>query len=730
MAEGKSLCELESELLSVSASSWPPTITEEECSLSEQAMNEFKSRNYVTCLALLDSLCTTRAHDHKVLLNKAVAEYYKSNLTKANDFRLELNDISSKVNSDEVYDVTQSLLLYNLAIIHFHSKQYQAAYSVMERVIPVIIDLCKTMCPALPACTTIAGSFFPYEPTYFVCDLHVTALQPEKALAFISQIENDSVSSDAKPISSERDEGLKEDAWNSRTGGQSQDKRDSWKIVIYQYRTRCYLMLKLIKLAKSSLKVLLSSTGMTVGIMFLKSQFELVRGNCQKAARVLNSAPDLLTSQTGGTPLLVMYYNDMAVIHLNMRKPNLALHYLREAVERNTAYENEIRRIFGKESDTSDLGRGILPEWPLQSLSGSQYCPLVYNMGVTLLHCGHFQRAFDCLLETVQLYGTNPRLWLRLAECCVMVHRQSNEEDRQLSKKMEVIERSVGSGVHRKLVFGCGLAKDHVNTVESGAMPVATMEFAQLCLDNALSCLDSPNKISYDVAASINSTSSKQDGDVRTQQPSSLYVQAPPGNPLPAEEVANLRCSILALKSYVSLYHHDYLVALTYAEELLRQPRVSGAHKYLAHMYKAEALVALDCIGDAIQNLNPDNITDISVTLSAESSPSPVEKSEKNSERGNSEPPEDKRAAYPWSPKDLTQAKGIMTYNLAAAYAIRGDYEKASFYLSKSKALAGMPLPAHMYYLKIYLELMQGRRKNVQNFIKDNFGHMAVNRLL
>lgn len=97
MAEGKSLCELESELLSASAPSWPSTITEEERNLSEQAMTEFKSRNYVACLALLDSLCTTRGHDHKVMLNKAVAEYYKSNLTKANDFRLALNDISSKV---------------------------------------------------------------------------------------------------------------------------------------------------------------------------------------------------------------------------------------------------------------------------------------------------------------------------------------------------------------------------------------------------------------------------------------------------------------------------------------------------------------------------------------------------------------------------------------------------------------------------------------------------------
>ena len=32
-------------------------------------------------------------------------------------------------------------------------------------------------------------------------------------------------------------------------------------------------------------------------------------------------------------------------------------------------------------------------------------------------------------------------------------------------------------------------------------------------------------------------------------------------------------------------------------------------------MYKAEALVSLDQIADAISQLNPDNVTDISLTL-------------------------------------------------------------------------------------------------------------------
>ena len=45
---------------------------------------------------------------------------------------------------------------------------------------------------------------------------------------------------------------------------------------------------------------------------------------------------------------------------------------------------------------------------------------ILYNLGIQLLFSGRPIVAFDCLVEAVQIYHTNPRLWLRLAECCIV----------------------------------------------------------------------------------------------------------------------------------------------------------------------------------------------------------------------------------------------------------------------------------------------------------------------
>lgn len=47
----------------------------------------------------------------------------------------------------------------------------------------------------------------------------------------------------------------------------------------------------------------------------------------------------------------------------------------------------------------------------------------MFNMGISLLHARKPEEAFDCLIEAVQTYHMNPRLWLRLAECCIMTHK-------------------------------------------------------------------------------------------------------------------------------------------------------------------------------------------------------------------------------------------------------------------------------------------------------------------
>lgn len=44
---------------------------------------------------------------------------------------------------------------------------------------------------------------------------------------------------------------------------------------------------------------------------------------------------------------------------------------------------------------------------------------LLYNLGLQQLFGGEPLAAFDSLLEVVQVFHANPRLWLRLAEACM-----------------------------------------------------------------------------------------------------------------------------------------------------------------------------------------------------------------------------------------------------------------------------------------------------------------------
>lgn len=75
------------------------------------------------------------------------------------------------------------------------------------------------------------------------------------------------------------------------------------------------------------------------------------------------------------------------------------------------------------------------------------------------------------------------------------------------------------------------------------------------------------------------------------------------------------RCSIFCCLAYVSLGLGDPVSALHYANELLSSRQLPGGLKFLGHTYAAEALVHLDRVSDALQHLNPDSITNISISL-------------------------------------------------------------------------------------------------------------------
>lgn len=60
---------------------------------------------------------------------------------------------------------------------------------------------------------------------------------------------------------------------------------------------------------------------------------------------------------------------------------------------------------------------------PMCALLATKRYELLYNCGIQLLHIGRPLAAFECLMEAVQVYHSNPRLWLRLAECCISANK-------------------------------------------------------------------------------------------------------------------------------------------------------------------------------------------------------------------------------------------------------------------------------------------------------------------
>ncbi|GFR73851.1 CCR4-NOT transcription complex subunit 10-like, partial [Elysia marginata] len=80
-----------------------------------------------------------------------------------------------------------------------------------------------------------------------------------------------------------------------------------------------------------------------------------------------------------------------------------------------------------------------------------------------------------------------------------------------------------------------------------------------------------------------------------------------------------------------------------------------------------------------------------------------------------------------WVPNSVQVARALMQYNLAVAYSNRTEYDKALTALTESSDKVGPNLPVQMYYLKLYLDLKQGNKKEAVNFINKHFNYGSRN---
>uniref|UniRef100_A0A3P8VPT3 CCR4-NOT transcription complex subunit 10 n=1 Tax=Cynoglossus semilaevis TaxID=244447 RepID=A0A3P8VPT3_CYNSE len=687
-------------------SSSSPGMTDQEKEMAASAYEAFLAGKYDESLKHLDALQEHNKDDYKIAMNKAVVEFYKSGQSTTWDLKDTLMKMKNQVHTsaedvDGLDDVENSSLYYNQAIIHYHMRQYSEAISIGEKLYQFLEPFEK----------------FAQAVCFLLVDLYLLTFQPEKALHLLAVLDKLSVQGNNKNGKGENNNSTKEGA-NQKAEFTAMN--EAAKSKMHQYKVRAYIQMKSSKACKREIKSVMNTAGNSAPSLFLKSNFEYLRGNYRKAVKLLNSSN--IAEHPGpiktGECVRCMFWNNLGCIHFAMGKHNLGIFYFKKALQEN---DHTCAQLGDGNNGQSKRFTGI----PMCALLANKRYELLYNCGIQLLHIGRPLAAFECLMEAVQVYHSNPRLWLRLAECCIAANKGGSEqENKGLPCKKGIVQSVVGQGYHRKIVLASQSTQNTIYSEgQSAAIPVASMEFAAICLRNALLLLPEHQQQdaktengskSFSQSGSTESGSENSDACSGKGQDADKFLSAAPSSPLRKQEVENLRCSILACSAYVALALGDNLMALNHAEKLLHQPKVSGSLKFLGHLYAAEALISLDRISDAITHLNPENVSDVSVGVQSSEQDQGLDKGDEPVESSGKQTP----LCYPSS---VSSARAMMLFNLGSAYCLRSEYEKARKCLHQAASMVNnKEIPPEAILLGVYLELQNGNTQLALQIIKRN----------
>ncbi|TNN33968.1 CCR4-NOT transcription complex subunit 10 [Liparis tanakae] len=493
-----------------------PGAADQEKEMAASAYEAFSTGKHDESLKQLDALQDLNKDDYKIAMNKAVVEFYKSSQTTTGALKQTLVAMRNQ-DMEGLDDVENSLLYYNQAIIHYHMRQYSEAIAIGERLYQFLEPFAEKFAQAV---------------CFLLVDLYLLTFQPEKALHLLAVLDKLSLQGGSK-------NGKGESNSSHRDGANQRAEFTA-----------------MIEAAKSKMHQSAPS-------LFLKSNFEYLRGNYRKAVKLLNSSN--IAEHPGpiktGECVRCMFWNNLGCIHFAMGKHNLGIFYFKKALQEN---DHTCAQLGDGSSGQAKKFSGI----PMCALLANKRYELLYNCGIQLLHIGRPLAAFECLMEAVQVYHSNPRLWLRLAECCISANKGGSEQEgKGLPCKKGIVQSIVGQGYHRKIVLA---SQSTQNTIYR----------------NALLLL--PEHQQPDAKAENNgSKSSSQSGSTESGensdpcsvkgQDADKFLSAAPSSPLRKQEVDNLRCSILACSAYVALALGDNLMALNHAEKLLHQAKVSGS---------------------------------------------------------------------------------------------------------------------------------------------------------
>ncbi|KAJ2942946.1 hypothetical protein O0L34_g15136 [Tuta absoluta] len=478
------------------------------------ALQSYSKRDYSAALQHLNDLENLVGNGNKrVQHNKAIVEFMSSGMKNVDKLKKAIFQLTGLTYPDiETNDLSQPFLLYNYAVLLYHSRYYYQCVVLLDKLL---------------GSKNVKDSKLHQQATLLLMEATICRRTYEKTLE-VANNHGDAVKS-------------------------NNEVSELFERLV----SRAQLML--------GQKVQLNLKPDSIENVFVIAQQHYFNGDVKEAANTLGQYKTLKYTydiKTQGEDIWAAINNNLGVIYLSIKKPFLASKYFQHAVKEHfKAMESE---------DSEKLI--VCRDRPLY----------VYNLGLALLAANNSEGAFECLVEAARHYPNNPKIWLHLAECCVK--KCCSDEAQQFTVK------KLGSGPHMRILLAKENKEKYPTPGESFAIPSLSLEFAALCLRNAVTLL--PNQ---DPPANV----------------TAQLIQAPPGPPINWKQRCELKNSTFVLQSYVLLHLQDPLAALMSANELLSQPDVSNSHKAWAHIYAAEALINLDRITDAVEHLHPPMIHEL-----------------------------------------------------------------------------------------------------------------------
>ncbi|XP_046804019.1 CCR4-NOT transcription complex subunit 10 isoform X2 [Lucilia cuprina] len=352
-------------------------------------------------------------------------------------------------------------------------------------------------------------------------------------------------------------------------------------------------------------------------ISALKAHQYYIMKDFQMAAKQLNKINGYrYVNDFYNKELNTLIANNMGVIHLRVRHYAIAANFFQNAISFDKHVAVNLRNI------------------RLHHMSSVKSCEILYNLGIAMLHLRRPKEAFQCFLVPLKTYHSNPRLWFRVAEACIMEY----EIKKSFAEKLYPINGGINLLSNRV---------SYTENSQSSAVLEPTMEFAALSLRNALTLTQS-FLTKLDVSQNDECISSTLEShNWRTITDNNF---CPPSRPVTKQTFCILLSSIYAAYSYVSLRLGDYVTALEMAEKLLKTESLSDAHKMLAHMYAGEAFIMMNKLSDARSHLELTSVSNLNIF---------------------------DFETKDWQVKSVDAAQNIVRYNLAVAIFLQGDAEMA-----------------------------------------------------